>query len=151
MRQTSYPGAFVGKPGLQVVYYQTAVFAAFLRNGAFVWSQAQFARTVAKQSTRRRDARDGARKLTGLQRPSQVTLREGWENLSAKRRLALLSWHGWATNKQEKFKALDHHGCLACSGRVDLLPEIAMKLIRRNQGLRHRGAVQALSRCTKIP
>ena len=44
----------------------------------------------------------------------------------AKRRPALLSWHGWATNKQEEFEALDHHGCLACSGRVDLLPEIAI-------------------------
>jgi hypothetical protein len=51
------------------------------------------------------------------------------ENLSAKRRLALPSWHGWATNKQEEFEALDHHGCLACSGRVGLLSEIAMKLI----------------------
>jgi hypothetical protein len=51
------------------------------------------------------------------------------ENLSAKRCLALPSWHGWATNKQEEFEALDHHGCLACPGRVDLLSEIAMKLI----------------------
>jgi hypothetical protein len=72
-------------------------------------------------------------------------------NLSVKGRLGLLSWHGWATNKQEKLKALDHHGCLACPGRVDLLPGIAIKLIRRNQGLRHRRAVQALGRCTKIP
>jgi len=60
-------------------------------------------------------------------------------------------WHGWATNKQEKFKALDHHGCLACSGRVDLLPGVAMKLITRNQDLHHTWGVQALNRCTKIP
>ena len=57
------------------------------------------------------------------------------KNLSAKTRLTLPSWHGWAANKREKFKALDHHGCLACSGRVDLLPEIAILILVRKPAL----------------
>jgi hypothetical protein len=36
MRQSSSSGAFVGKLGSQVIYYQNVIFAAFLRNGAFV-------------------------------------------------------------------------------------------------------------------
>ena len=43
MRQSTYSGAFVGKPGFEVVYYQTAVFAAFLRNGSGVLLAVQLA------------------------------------------------------------------------------------------------------------
>ena len=65
-------------------------------------------------------------------REQMLTLQRALERVESDkrgRRLTLSSWHGWATKKREESEALDHHGCLACSGRVDLLSEIAMKLI----------------------